>query len=150
MFGTSTKGSFLCSSLHACPFSTLWVDILLIYAPLLAEWVHTHYLPVLYLHWPTLYYSRRGKWNLAVPSHSSANLWRINKPLPHVEDKLVIDLHWNHFVEPALLHGRPRIVERRFSNKDSEPFGEPPVVKKSSKPFPVVNATKGVRETISR
>ena len=55
-----------------------------------------------------------------------------------------------HRVEASLLHGRPRIVERRFSNKDSEPFVEPPVVKKSSKPFPVVNATKGVRETISR
>ena len=95
----------------------------------------------------TLYYSRRGKWNLAVPSHSSANLWRINKPLPHVEDKLVIDLHWNHFVEPALLHGRPRIVERRFSNKDSKPFVEQPVVKKSSKPVPRgQNATNGVRK----
>ena len=95
------KGKLPCSSLHACPFSTLCSG----YSPYLCTppcrvGAHTLFTCIVL----TLYYSRRGKWNLAVPSHSSANLWRINKPLPHVEDKLVIDLHLNHFVEPALLH----------------------------------------------
>ena len=54
MCGTSTKGSYLVLPFMLAPSPLCVVDILLIYAPLLAEWVHTHYLPVLYLHCITL------------------------------------------------------------------------------------------------
>ena len=59
--------------------------------------------------------------------------------LPHVEAKLVIDLHRIHFVESALLHGRPLCVE---GNQDRR---HPLVSIQSSKlPSGRIYATNGV------
>ena len=112
-----------CSSLHVCPYTTLCSGFSFSHPSLQSGCIHIN----LYL--LTLYYSGRGKWNLAVLYHSSANFWRIDKIFTSCwGPKLCVDYFNSSRRIRALAWSTPIRGRRCGSRHSNHPWTLPVVV----------------------